>query len=475
MTTTHCRADWLPEDLAELTRQMACQPHGAEAGASRALERAERLQSLCSLIHLDSDAVRTAARQADALPPSAAAARPLHGIALVIKDNIDVAGMPTTGGTPAMAGFIPRRPAPVVERLMEAGAIILGKANLHELSRGVTGENATYGAVRNPADPGRISGGSSAGTAAAIAAGIVPAGIGTDTGGSLRIPAALCGVVGMRPSGGRWPNEGIVPISRTLDTAGPMGRRVMDCALLDAMVTGTPATLEPAILAGLRLGVPRPYFWASLQPEVASVMAAALDRLQAQGVILVECEPEGVAEAESAIMTLTRYESIPALRAYFERHGQAFDPLAFAERIASAQARRALLDQLGAAAVTEHAYRDALYVVRPRLMDHFAACFRNHAVEALVFPTTRLPASPLGQALHELPGSPPVPTFTAFTRNTAPASLASLPAISMPAGVTREGLPVGLELDSPHGSDRRLLAIAMAIETALAANVRADR
>jgi mandelamide amidase len=174
-------------------------------------------------------------------------------VPLAIKDNVDTADLPTTGGTAGLKTNRPKRNAPVAQKLLDAGAILFGKANLHELAFGVTNNNKSFGAARNPYDPSRIPGSSSGGTAAAVATRLVPGGIGSDTGGSVRIPAALCGIVGFRPTTGRWSAAGVVPISPTRDTPGPMTRSVVDCALLNGIVIGGATALTPATLKGMRL------------------------------------------------------------------------------------------------------------------------------------------------------------------------------------------------------------------------------
>ena len=181
----------------------------------------------------------------------------LHGLPILIKANIATANVPTSAGTPALRDYRPASDAPVVARLFSAGAILLGKTNMHELAYGITSNNGAFGAVHNPYNPALIPGGSSGGNGAAIAARMCPAGLGTDTGGSVRIPAALCGIVGLRPTVGRYSGAGIVPLSRTMDTAGPMARSVEDLVLLDSVITGQNAPVQPAALRGLRLGAAR--------------------------------------------------------------------------------------------------------------------------------------------------------------------------------------------------------------------------
>ncbi|MEU3509393.1 amidase family protein [Streptomyces longwoodensis] len=209
---------------------------------------------------------------------------PLCGIPLAVNDNIDVAGLPTTACTPALAHHVPRRDSGVWQLCARAGAVVMGKTTMHELAYGVTGAHAGRFTARNPTDSGRLAGGSSSGTAAAVAAGIVPAGLGTDTGGSARIPAAHCGVVGFRPSTGRYPGRGTVQISTTRDTVGVLARSVDDVCVLDAVLSGEAhagADLEPP--EPPVVVVPRAIAWSGLDPEVARVAEAALDTLRSAG------------------------------------------------------------------------------------------------------------------------------------------------------------------------------------------------
>jgi mandelamide amidase len=243
------------------------------------LQRCGRHRELNAFIYQDFETIREAARHADEILDSGIALGPLHGAPIILKDNIDTATMPTTGGTPALKDHRPSRNAPIAQALINAGAIIFGKANLHELAQGITNNNRTFGPARNPYDPDRIPGGSSGGCGVAVGARLAPAAIGTDTGGLVRIPAALCGIIGFRPTIGRYPQGGIIPISHTRDTAGPMTRSVADVVLIDKVITGSMEEILPARLRGLRLGVPRAYFYENTDPAVADVMESALTRL----------------------------------------------------------------------------------------------------------------------------------------------------------------------------------------------------
>ncbi len=440
----------------------------AEAYAEALLAKAERGAALNAFIHLEPAQVRADARAADtarARSPSSIGA--LHGIPLALKDNLDTAAMPTTGGTPGLRGHRPARNGAVVQKLLDAGAIVFGKTNLHELAYGITNNNAAFGAARNPYDPTRIPGASSGGVGVAVAARMAPGGIGSDTGGSVRIPAALCGIVGFRPTTGRWSQAGIVPISRTRDTAGPMARSVADCELLDGVVTGsTPAA--PVSLRGLRFGVPRGHFWEPLDAEVARLMEGVLATLKDAGAVLVEGDIADVGRLDNeAGFPIALYETVVDLDAYLAGHAS---PMRYRELVAQCASPdvAGLLQSLhGEGAIPEAAYRHALTSLRPQLQAAYRDHFRQHDVVAVVFPTTPLPAAPIGDdETVELNGER-VPTFPTFIRNSSPGSVAGIPGISLPAAMTRAGLPLGVELDGPEASDARLLAIARAVEAIL--------
>jgi len=269
-----------------------------------ALDRAERLKQLNLFIVLNRDAALAAAAEVDAGARRGA----LAGLPIVVKDNINTAELPTSGGTPALQHARPTANAPSLQKLLDAGAIIIGKTNMHELAFGITSSNLApfAGVVKNPYDPSRIPGGSSGGTSAAIAARVVSCGLGSDTGGSTRVPAALTGTVGLRPSVGNGGAErryhdadSVVPISHTRDTVGPMGRTVADVALLDSVITGTaPAAPEP--LRGKRLGIASS-FWSGLDREVEAVAAAARGKLADAGVVLVDADLAGLFEQNAKV------------------------------------------------------------------------------------------------------------------------------------------------------------------------------
>jgi indoleacetamide hydrolase len=392
----------------------------------------------------------------------------LYGLPLIVKDNIDVAGMPTTAGSHALGKHHPAVNSPVIERLQVAGAVIVGKANLHEFSLGITTNNGAFGPAKNPYSLAHIPGGSSGGTAAAVAARLVPAGIGSDTGGSLRIPAALCGVVGFRPTTGRWPSEGVVTISNTRDTVGPIATTVGDCALLDAVVCGGDANIAGAQLKGLRIGVPRQGFWQNLEPSVDAASNAFLQTLKSAGVELIEVDVGIDFDAcTNAGMVIALLELFPNIEAYLKQHNKPFDAAAIVAAVASPDVKEIMASLLGPDAPPPEAYQQALQVDRPYFQKQYADCFAKHAIEALIFPTTPLPAALIGQDQTVLLNGQAVPTFLTFTRNVGPGSLVGLPGICLPIGCNSQGLPLSIALDAPAMQDKRLLAIATAIEQLL--------
>ena len=432
------------------------------------LDRCTRAASLNAFISLDPDAVRAAARSADQQRQRGERLGPLHGVPIALKDNFDTADFTTTAGTPALAAHRPTRNAVVVQRLLDAGALILGKANMQELAFGPTSNNAAFGPVRNPYDRSRIPGGSSGGTAALVAARLAPAGLGTDTGGSVRVPASLSGVVGFRPTTLRWPQDGIVPISHTRDTAAPIARCVADCALLDGIVTGGPTSLTPINLEGLRLGVPRGHFWDDLDAEVEAILADALARLAAAGVVLVEGDMADVAALDAAAgFPVALYEFVTDLDRYLAGHATGLDFAGVAAQVKSPAVKKVVDALLGPDAVPEAVYREALIKHRPTLQDAYRRYFVERGVAAMVFPTTPLPAAKVGEDDTVLLNGKAVPTLATYIRNLGPGSAAGIPGLSLPAGMTSAGLPIGIAIDGPQGADQQLLTICLAIESAL--------
>jgi indoleacetamide hydrolase len=472
------RARHRGDELAEFTalQAVAALRAGelkAKTYVSALLRRASQLEHLNALIALDPDHVLAAAHAADKQRGRRGAVGPLHGLPVLIKDNINTTAYPTTGGTPALEHNRPPRNAEVVERLQRAGAIPFAKTNLHELAVGITSNNAATGAVRNPYDPTKIPGGSSGGNGSAVAARICPASIGTDTAGSVRIPAALCGIASLRPTVGRYPGTGapdtatdFLTLSHTRDTPGPMARTVADVALLDAVIADDDVRLRPRDLRGVRLGVDRANFFENLDPDTESVISHALRRLQRCGAELIEVEVKDAQSlnAAASLLAIGGFEAGLTLPQYLAANNTGISLEQLRTNIASPDVR-ALFSLVGT--IPEPVYLDAIQVQRPKLQDAYRQAFERHRLEALVFPTTTLPARPIGQdETVELNGQQ-VPTFFTYIRNTDPPAGAGLPGANVPAGLTPAGLPVGLELDGPAGSDRALLALGLAIEQEL--------
>ena len=455
-------ADWTAsEALREIGERRISAPEYAET----LLAECVRSRGLNAFIHLDPERVLDAASRA------VSGGGRLAGLPVPVKDNFDTADMPTTGGTPGLRDRRPARNAPVLQRLIDEGAYVMGKLNMHELAFGITSNNAAFGPARNPYDPARIPGGSSGGSGAAVAARMAPAAMGTDTGGSVRIPAALCGVAGLRPTTGRYSQAGIVPISSTRDTAGPLARSVEDLALFDSVIAGVPEGLPGTALRGVRIGVPRGHFYENLHPDTARVAEAALAAIAAAGAVLVEADMPEVPKLDGASgFPIALYETVVELNRYLSESGLDIDFAGLADAAASPDVA-GLLQSLTTpeGAIPEPVYREALTRTRPALQAAYADWFASNGVVAAIFPTVPLPAAPVGEdETVELNGER-VPTFLTFIRNTGPSSVAGIPGVTLPAGLSPGGLPIGMELDGPAGSDRALLALAASVEAVLPA------
>ncbi len=446
------------------------------SGAMTAVDYAEALLARCAdgaalnaFITIDPDAVRAAARAADAHRAAGGVMGLLHGLPVPVKDSVNTAGIETTVGTRALKGWVPARDATAVARLKAAGAIVLGKTNIHELSFGWTSNNLAFGAVHNPYDPARIPGGSSGGTAAAVAARMAPLGVAEDTQGSIRVPAALCGVVGFRPTTGRYPTDGTAPITALFDQIGPHARCVADIALFDAVMTGEAEALDAVPLTGLRIGIDRDYYFDGLEAGVAAVVEAALARLAGAGVVFVEAGVPGLSAVVGTAMAIQVHDVVASLTRYLAESGApvGFDALhaAVSGDVGAVFAAVALPGAPNA--ISDEVYAMARDVQRPALQRAMAAWFAEHRLDAMIMPATMVTAPLIGADASVSIAGRDVPLATALARNITPGSTLGLPGLVLPAGLAG-GLPVAIEIDGPVGSDRRMLAIGAAIEAALA-------
>lgn len=390
-------------------------------------------------------------RSTGAPPPS------LLGVPLALKDLFDVRGLPTTAGSPIRTQALAEEDAAVTARLRAAGAVLLGKLNLHEWALGVTTVNPHFGPARNPWDPDRISGGSSGGSAAAIAARLCLGSVGSDTGGSARIPAALCGVVGLKPTYGRISLRGAIPLSWSLDHAGPMGPSVRDVALLLQALAGydadDPASANVPVddylsldqsVAGLRLGVPVGYFFDDLHPEVETAVRAAIEELARLGMDIREVhlsEAEVAREASNVILLCEAFA--------YHRDRLRERPEAFGEDV------RTRLQAGASMSGSDYALARRTQVVWGRQLDRLF-----EQVDILATPTTPIPAP----RIEESTAAGAVSAAFHLARLTRPFNLAGVPALSLPCGFTQSGLPIGLQLISRAWSEATLLRVAHAYE-----------
>lgn len=439
---------------------------GAERYAAVLLERCRANRVLNAFITLEPEKVLEAARECDRARRAGGQLGPLFGLPIPVKDSVNTRDYPTTAGTPALRHFHPAEDAPTVQALRAAGAIVLGKTNLHELSWGWTSNNLAFGAVHNPYDHSRIPGGSSGGTAAAIAARLAPLGIAEDTEGSIRVPAALCGIIGFRPTTGRYSTEGCAPISPLFDQIGPHARTVGDIALFDSVVAREERSLAATPLRGVRLGVVRDYWYQGLDPEVERIAASTLARLQQAGVELVESELPGLAHLIRLTTDQVQTHDVRlALPRYLSRYhaGVSFEQLV-SEASSDIQSNfRSDVLPGGPNFVSDATYAAIVGTHLPALRSLYRDYFARTGVEAIVFPCTRVPALPIGADTDVMIRGKRVAFTSAIARNIAPGSTAGIPGVVLPAGMTAAGLPVAIELDGAAGNDRALLALAMSV------------
>ena len=394
---------------------------------------------------------------------------PLCGIPISLKDNLYTKDLRTTGGSRILSDFVPLCDAAVVAALKRAGAIILGKTNLHEFAYGVTSNNPHFGPVRNPWDLERIPGGSSGGSAAAVAAGLCYGSIGTDTGGSIRIPASLCGIVGLKPGLGRVSAGGAIPLSTTLDFVGPMARTVADTALLFAAVATRGKSERRLRTSHLpsqrgrqpRIGIAKNFFLEIVSPEVERAFETSLQVLKKLGARLKEMTLPYLQESELAGNQIAWAEAT----LYHQEAG--WYPAHTAEYGEDVRLRLEMGEKVSAID-----YLKAMEV-REKFMAGFHLTLMENEVDLIVTPTTPITAPRIDEEKISLGGAEHM-TRALLLRNNRPANLGGMPAISVPCGLTPHGLPVGLQLISGLADEPLLLELAARFEQARPRNARPE-
>jgi aspartyl-tRNA(Asn)/glutamyl-tRNA(Gln) amidotransferase subunit A len=440
---------------ARLVEQREASPVELTQACLGRIEAVER--RLNAFITVMGEQAQEAARRAEAEIAAGNHRGSLHGIPVAVKDLFDVAGVVTTAGSKLLKANVAAADSGAVERLREAGAVLLGKLNMHEFAYGATGVNPHFGAARNPWNTDRVTGGSSSGSGAAVAGRECFAALGTDTGGSIRIPASLCGITGLKPTFGRVSRRGVIPLSWSLDHAGPMARTAEDCALVlqalagqdpqDASSAGEPVPDYAAALGkgveGLRIGVPREFFFDNVDADVERAVREAIEALMRLGAEVSDISLPHIAEAPAALTAIM----LPEALAYHQQR-LAADPEGF-----GADIRYRL--ELGATFTAVH------YVQGQRFREMIVRAWRDEVfdrVDLLAMPTT------LGAAVEIETGDLSA-TFK-LIRNTNPLNLLGVPAISVPCGFTDGGLPIGLQLAGRWWDEATVLRAARAYQEA---------
>jgi aspartyl-tRNA(Asn)/glutamyl-tRNA(Gln) amidotransferase subunit A len=482
--------------IADLLRRLDAREVSAVELARAALERIAKADgALNAFIRVDEAGALAQAQAADEARARGTAG-PLAGIPIAHKDVLMTAGLPTTCGSRMLADFVAPYDAFVVEGLKRAGTVLVGKTNMDEFAMGSSNETSFFGPARNPWDPGRVPGGSSGGSAAAVAARLVPGATGTDTGGSIRQPAAFTGVTGLKPTYGLCSRFGLVAFASSLDTPGPFARTALDCALLlDAMAGHDPrdatsidrpkeayaralsaAPADPSRpLAGVRVGLPEQYFGSGVDAGVAAAVEAALETLRRLGATTVPLSLPAVklsipvyyviapAEASS---NLSRFDGVR-----YGHRATAYDDLADMYRKSRAEGFGAEVKRriLVGTYVLSHGYYDAYYLKAQQVRRLIADDFRKALAQCDVIagPTTPTPAFPLGDKSDD-----PVEMYLNDIFTVA-ANLTGLPALSIPCGFASDGLPVGLQLHAAHFGEARLLEVAHRYQQATDWHLRA--
>lgn len=432
--------------LAESARLIAEKKLSPVELTGALLDRMERFgESLAAFVSVHRDEAMQIADASESMLKAGYNIGPLHGVPIAIKDNIALAGRATSAGSKILQNRVADEDAEVVRKLKSAGANLLANTNMHEFAWGATSENPHYGAVRNPWDLQRIASGSSGGSGAAVAARLVPAALGTDTGGSIRLPSGVNGISGIRPTIGRVSNRGIIPLAWSMDTCGPMTRSAEDCALLLQVIAGADpqdsSTAEVPVgdymkeldrgVSGLTVGIVPDYFFKQVQPAVLKATQDALEVFKSLGARVVELSIKDLDANISALMTIESAEP----SAYHQRWMREC-PDQYGENV------RFMFEQ-GELYLASHYIQAQRFrtILRERFLEKFAG-----QVDLFVLPTLPFTAPIIGTAEIELEPGVVKPTLEAIMRFTGIASVTGLPALSIPSGFDGQGLPIGLQL-----------------------------
>ena len=410
------------------------------------IDRAEKLDALNAFITLLPERAIEAARRSDRERARGELRGPIHGIPITVKDLVHSKGVRTTSGSKIFAELVPDEDAPCLASLLGAGAVLLGKTNMHELAYGVTNVNPHYGAARNPWDTERICGGSSGGSAVSLAAGVGFGSIGTDTGGSIRIPSSLCGTVGLKPTYGQVSREGVTPLSWSLDHVGPMARTVDDVALLYEVLTGRPLQeLEDATSAGpLKLGIHERYFFDNLSPDVEASVRVAIAELERLGMKLVEVD---IPEIE--LQTTCRNTIAFSEASSFHEDNVRARPEDYGADTLELLRLGLLISATDYLAATR---------ARRRIVRAFRKAFQK--IDMFVTPATVAAAPRIGDTT--LDNSEEL--RSGLLRLSSPFNTTGFPAVSLPCGFTEDGRPMGLQLAAAPNDEKRLLELARVYE-----------
>lgn len=426
------------------------------------LERTEKVQKwLNPFITILDGQARKAARSAEDEIVNGNYRGPLHGIPFAAKDLFFTAGIRTTCGSKILSDFVPEQNATVIDRLVSAGAILIGKANMHEFAFGTTNLNPHFGDAKNPWDPDRVTGGSSGGSAAAVASSCALLALGTDTGGSIRIPSALCGTVGVKPTFGRISKYGVYPLAWSLDHPGPMTKTASDAAIALGCMVGydpkdpcsqrkpvedftTPLTGE---IKGMRVGIPDTFYFNAIDPAVYLQTEKAIESLKNLGATILPVTIPDLEEAATATLVILTAEAAACLEKY---HRTRRDDIG--------RDVRERLD-IGAVYLATHYIKSQR--IRRKIQENFARTFTR--VDVLVTPGVSIPAPRRDAATVHIDGSD-IPVGVALTRCTRIYNLVGLPSVSVPTGFSEAGLPVGIQVAGKPFDEATILRVADAYQ-----------